>query len=89
MIDSFGEFRKKKRWIWFCFIQRLKAALHAACGKICEQLQTQSNVTVDKKVVAAIGDITFQQIGTFCQDLDAFAKYDHLFVFLLGKKWFF
>lgn len=56
------------------FIQRLKAALHAACGKICEQLQTQSNVTIDKKVVAAIGDITFQQIETFCQDLDAFAK---------------
>ncbi|CAF4328190.1 unnamed protein product, partial [Adineta steineri] len=54
---------------------RLKAALHAACGKICEQLQTQSNVTVDKQVVAAIGDITFQQIGTFCQDLDAFAKH--------------
>ncbi|CAF1103470.1 unnamed protein product [Adineta steineri] len=56
-------------------VLRLKAALHAACGKICEQLQTQSNVTVDKQVVAAIGDITFQQIGTFCQDLDAFAKH--------------
>ncbi|CAF1621656.1 unnamed protein product [Adineta ricciae] len=55
--------------------KRLKAALHAACGKICEQLQTQSNVTVDKQVVAAIGDITFQQIATFCQDLDAFAKH--------------
>jgi hypothetical protein len=53
----------------------LKTALHAACGKICDQLQTQSNVTIDKKVVAAIGDITFQQIGTFCQDLDAFSKY--------------
>jgi uncharacterized protein (UPF0218 family) len=58
----------------FWFIQRLKAALHAACGKICEQLQTQSNVTVDKKVVAAIGDITFQQIEIFCQDLDVFSK---------------
>jgi hypothetical protein len=57
-----------------CFIQRLKAALHAACGKICEQLQTQSDVTIDKQVVTAIGDITFQQIGTFCQDLDAFAR---------------
>ncbi|UJR14136.1 hypothetical protein I4U23_001130 [Adineta vaga] len=56
-------------------ILRLKATLHAACGKICEQLQTQSNVTVDKQVVAAIGDITFEQIGTFCQDLDAFAKH--------------
>jgi hypothetical protein len=53
----------------------LKATLHAACGKICDQLQTQSNVTIDKKVVAAIGDITFQQIETFCQDLDAFSKY--------------
>lgn len=59
----------------FCLIQRLRAALHAACGKICEQIQTQSNVTVDKKVVTAIGDITFQQIGIFCQDLEAFAKY--------------
>lgn len=65
---------KRNRRGAFRFVQRLKAALHAACGKICEQLQTQSNVTVDKHVVAAIGDITFQQIGTFCQDLDAFAK---------------
>ncbi|CAF5162613.1 unnamed protein product, partial [Rotaria sp. Silwood1] len=31
--------------------KRLKAALHAACGKICDQLQMQSNVTVDKQVV--------------------------------------
>ncbi|CAF1011533.1 unnamed protein product [Rotaria sordida] len=54
---------------------RLKVALHAACGKICEQLQIQSNVTVDKQVVNAIGDITFQQIETFCQDLDVFSKH--------------
>ncbi len=57
----------------------MKATLHAACGKICDQLQTQSNVTIDKKVVAAIGDITFQQIETFCQDLDAFSKYYNWF----------
>ncbi|CAM4858931.1 unnamed protein product [Rotaria socialis] len=56
-------------------ILRLKAALHAACGKICDQLQIQSNITVDKQVVAAVGDVTFQQIETFCQDLDVFSKH--------------
>jgi centromere protein S len=69
----------------FCFIQRLKAALHAVCGKICEQLQTQSNVTVSKQAVAAIGDITFQQVATFCQDLDAFARWE-LFFILFGRR---
>lgn len=68
----------------FSLIQRLRAALHAACGKICEQIQTQSNVSVDKKVVAAIGDVTFQQIGIFCQDLEAFAKYgENVFIMRL------
>lgn len=61
----------------------MKAALHAVCGKVCEQLQSQSNVSIDKKVVAAIGDLTFQQIGTFCQDLDAFAKYESIWRFFV------
>jgi len=64
----------REYWFSLFCVQRLKAALHAVCGKICEQMQSQSNVSIDKKVVAAIGDLTFQQIGTFCQDLDAFAK---------------
>ncbi|CAF4768467.1 unnamed protein product, partial [Rotaria socialis] len=37
--------------------------------------QIQSNITVDKQVVAAVGDVTFQQIETFCQDLDVFSKH--------------
>ena len=55
-------------------IQRMKAAIHYAVGRICEDVSMDTDVNISKDVMAAITEMTTQQCTTFATDLELFAK---------------
>ena len=56
-------------------MQRLKAALHYAVGKVCEGVSAESGTKFSREVVAAIAETTMKQCETFAVDLELFARW--------------
>ena len=51
--------------------QRLKAALHHSCGKVCAEVE---DVEFSREVIAAITEAAFNQSQLLAWDTEAFAK---------------
>ena len=52
----------------------MKAAIHYAVGRICEDVSMDTDVNISKDVMAAITEMTTRQCTTFATDLELFAK---------------
>ncbi|XP_065890403.1 centromere protein S-like isoform X2 [Dysidea avara] len=55
--------------------QRLKAALHFAVGRACEDVGRTTKVSFSREVIAAITETTFQKCESIAVDLELFAKH--------------
>ena len=55
-------------------LQRLKASFHYTVGNICEDRGKELQLEVDKTVIACVAKLGLQQLETFSNDLEAFAK---------------
>lgn len=54
--------------------QRLKAAVHYTVGQLLEELGEEQGVTYSRAFIASLSQITYKQMGTAAQDLQAFAR---------------
>ncbi|EDV23817.1 Centromere protein S [Trichoplax sp. H2] len=55
--------------------QRLKAALHYAVGKKCEEIGEELQVEFSKQMIFALTECTFKQSEVIATDLEAFARH--------------
>ena len=52
----------------------MKAGIHYAVGRLCEEVSTDLEVTFNKQVIATLSEIVNKQISTYTLDLEAFSK---------------
>ncbi|CAG0886185.1 unnamed protein product [Darwinula stevensoni] len=56
-------------------MRRLKAAIHHSVGKICEEIAELENVQFSRTVIAALSELTCQQLQIIGRDLECFSRH--------------